>query len=137
MTTLKFSEMLVREVKQFVKPKRKRNRVKLCGNSICFWAIRHKPTGHYLPEVYGRQGRGGSHVEPVSKLEQRPRMFVSKRGATSALGQWLLGKFEHISGCDSGSPDSDPEYYEETWVVKVESRKREEMEIIELKLRIP
>lgn len=60
------------------------------------YAIRHKPTGGYLPEPSGRMGRGGSYVEPMipipGELTTYPRMFPTKRGAINALSQWLRGK---------------------------------------------
>lgn len=98
---------------------------------IPFSAIRHKPTGFYLPEPLGRLGRGGSHVEPTA--DQRPRLFPTKRGAVLALGAWLKGKVHHSSGYDSFSQ----EHYESTHLEPVPSRKREEMEIVEVELELP
>jgi hypothetical protein len=122
-------------VAEMVVPKRARQKPRPASGTISFWAVRHKPTGWYLPEVYGRQGRGGSHVEPTNLV--RPRLFISQRAAKAYLGQWLLGKHNASRGYDSGSPYSEPEYWEEVSVEPVATRKREEMEIIELKLDIP
>ena len=87
--------------------------------------IRHKPTGNYLPEAYGKDKRGGSHVEPVPPHEtgkQRPRVFKSERAAKIFLTGWLAGKVKSWYDTDDG------ECY--TRVEPVESRKAEEMEIV-------
>lgn len=88
--------------------------------------IRHKPSGHYLPEPAGRMGRGGSHVEPCSNPDEA-RIFRSKLSASRALTAWLRGKVHHSSGYDSWNN----EYYEDNDLEPVPSRKREDMEIIE------
>jgi len=49
------------------------------------FAIRHKPTGGFLPEV----GRSYTHSEPSTT--RIPRLFNSKGGAKCALTWWLMG----------------------------------------------
>lgn len=101
------------------------------------YAIMHKPTGFYLPEPAGREGRGGSHVEPVdcSGDKANPRLFQTERGAKSALGQWLRGKHMCSRGHTIPSPDEMyGEYYEETEVVHQPHRKRDEMIVIPFQL---
>ncbi len=101
---------------------------------IRFWAIRHAPTGHYLPEPAGRMGRGGSHVEPVAVSDaDRARLFPSKIAASRALGAWLRGKVHHSSGYDSFSG----EYWETNELRPVPSRKRDEMDIVEIEVVLP
>lgn len=60
------------------------------------FAIRHTPTGFYLPEPTGRSGRGGSFVEPVdcSGNGPNPRTFKSWIAANRALVQWVRGHHE-------------------------------------------
>jgi hypothetical protein len=99
--------------------------------NIQFWAVRHVPSGGYLPEPVGRMGRGGSHVEPSTT--ERPRLFMSRRAAVNGLSAWLRGKVHHSSGYDSYAG----EYYENTSLEPVPSRKRDEMEIIEVQLVLP
>lgn len=94
--------------------------------------IRHIPTGHYLPEPKGRNGRGGSHLEP-SPDKDDARIFRSLLSAKRFLGTWLKGKYVCNRGYSDGHPDNDWErdYYEEISVIPVTSRIREDMEIIE------
>lgn len=96
---------------------------------IDLYAIRHRPTGGWIP---ARRGRGGSHDEPT--LGVLPRLFPSIHSATSFLSQWLLGKHvRHVthgthSGVVFGSfGDGDDE---EVVIKPVPSRKKEEMEIV-------
>ncbi len=96
------------------------------GSEIVFWCIRHRPTGHYLPEPEGRMGRGGSHVEPVSPNEKRPRLFSTKLAAQRALSAWLRGKFHHSSGYDSFTD----EYWEKVDLEPVSARNKDDMDII-------
>ena len=100
------------------------------------WAIRHKPTNHYLPSPKGHSGRGGSFVDPVDPKEIHPRLFMTQLAAKRALIAWLRGKHEG---------DYDREYNEWTGksytvcvgyvVVPVPSRKAEDMEIVEIVLQ--
>jgi len=101
-----------------------------------FYAIKHKPTGHFLPKPVGYMGRGGSHVEPVDCSDNKavPRLFENKRGAVAALTHWLKGKYvvervgEHWSG------DFYYESEEFHSVIQQSHRKRDEMEIVVLRL---
>lgn len=94
--------------------------------------IRHKPTGHYIPEPEGRNGRGGSHLEP-SPDKDKARIFRSERSAKIFLSSWLKGKYVADRGYSDGHPGNDWErdYYEDVSIVPVSSRVREDMEIIE------
>lgn len=98
--------------------------------TVPLFAIRHKPTGNYLPRPLGREGRGGSHLEPVEPIgtkETRPRFFETERAAKIFLATWLKGKVVHLSDFDSYTGD----YWESLDVVPVPSRKADEMEIVE------
>jgi len=108
-------------------------------SKMVFWAIRHKPTGGYLPEPTGRMGRGGSHVEPVLHVDRmtEPRLFHTERAAKTALGTWLKGKVHHSAGYSCSGPDFLEEYYEELSTEHVPSRVREEMEIVPLEVNVP
>ena len=68
--------------------------------TLTFYAIRHKPTGFYLPEPGGRLGRGGSHVNPTDPTIQPPRIWHNRLGARNALSMWLKGKFVASRGQD-------------------------------------
>lgn len=97
---------------------------------VPLYAIRHKPTGDYIPRALGREGRGGSHLEPVEPTgskETRPRFFETERAAKIFLSSWLKGKVVHTSGYDS----LNGEYWEDTEIVPVPSRKAEDMEVVQ------
>ncbi len=106
-------------------------------SALPFWLIRHKPTGAYLPEPAGRMGRGGSYVEPTpypsENPGERPRLFESRLGAQRALTAWLRGKVHRSSGYDS----YDMEYYDDLDLEPVPSRKKDDMEIIQVDLMVP
>ncbi len=96
------------------------------------YAIRKKGTDLYLPEPIGRMGRGGSHVEPIHVDTGVIRTFNTMRSANAALTQWLRGK--HV--CSRGHYDSYDEYYEETEIVPVPARIKDEMEIVTIHLSV-
>lgn len=97
--------------------------------------IKHKPTGHFMPEPTGRMGRGGSHTEPDPNSDNA-RIFRTKRSAANALASWLRGKVYAHRGQSSAGPDWDSEYYEDLSIEKIESRKREDMEIVEVEFSL-
>lgn len=91
---------------------------------IDLYAIRHKPTGGWIP---ARRGRGGSHDEP--RLTGTPRLFTSAQSARSFLVQWLKGiHVRHVSSQTTWG--GFPETGDEVVIRKVESRKKEDMEIV-------
>lgn len=95
------------------------------------YAIKHKPTGFYLPEPKGKMGRGGSYLEPISPDVERPRLFSTERAAKNALIQWVRGKHKGIYEWE----------YDETFgrsyqitagteVIPVPDRIKEDMEVV-------
>lgn len=93
------------------------------------FAIRHKPSGAFMPEPKGRCMRGGSHLEPEKDV--MPRLFHSERSAKAALTQWLRGK--HVADYDWDYDDySGKEYKYQcgTNIIPQPHRKREDMEIV-------
>lgn len=100
------------------------------------FAIRHKPTGEFMPARMSRNGFGGWSWwrEPnVSAFDKTPRIFPSKQGAQNALTAWLQGRWvtEYTT---SGSWEG--ESTEKTPVPeKCETpRVREDMELVQLLL---
>lgn len=92
------------------------------------YAIRHKPTGQYLPwPNERRRGRGGSQVEP--EAPEKARLFRSARSASIALTAWLAGRVERLN--EHGEFTGDFRF------IKVPSRRREEMDIVEVELALP
>ena len=92
------------------------------------WAIRVKGTKMFLPSVRS----GQSYSEPSDS--KYPRLHKSKRGAQNALTAWLQGHWvQKTTGGYSyfGEPDFETITFASK---KIESRKRENMEIVEFEL---
>ena len=101
------------------------------------WAIRHKPTGFMLPNPKGHSGRGGSFVDPQDPKEIHPRLFITQRAAKRALIAWLRGR--HEGAYDFEYSDYDNKSYQVCVgyvVVPVPSRKAEDMEVVEIEMRV-
>ena len=59
---------------------------------MTFLAIKHIPTGHFLPEYGSRKGRGGyTNDEPQNISMFPPRIFRTRTAAINALRWWLEG----------------------------------------------
>lgn len=104
---------------------------------IIQYAVRVKGTQMYLPRPQRADGRGGSHLEPMdfSDIENMPvadryrrnmliRTFTKESAAKNVLNSWLEGKWY-------GDSEGD------VWMRKVENRRREDMEIVTLRLVLP
>lgn len=109
------------------------------------YAIRHIPTGAFMPSrMFRSRGGGWSNWIPQTPapdgwrgcdgFDKNPRVFFTKRSVQNALTAWLMGvhRRETWSGHDwEGIPDSSDEH------VIVDGplpRLREEMEIVEFDL---
>jgi hypothetical protein len=95
-----------------------------------YFAIRHKPSGRYLPELPGQRG-GYTHLEPRAWHLGPIRLFPIKRNARLALKIWLRGMYNVRRSYGN---------FEENDIVEAEtepvpSRKAEEMEIVEFELQ--
>lgn len=102
------------------------------------WAVKHKPSGHYMPEPTGRSGRGGSHVEPDPD-SNNARLFTSVRSAKIYISTYCLGKFIASRGMSPGHPGNDWEvdYYEDIDIIPQPDRNKEDYQIIELEIILP
>lgn len=98
-----------------------------------FYAIRHKPTGHFLPQPKGKNGSGGSWVEPTDPKEEIPRLLVSERSAKGVLNAWLQGTFKASWDTDW---DSGHRYVDDIKIQKKPNRIREDMEIVVIHLSV-
>lgn len=92
-----------------------------------YWAIKHTPTGYFLPAR--RRGKGYTHDDPQpagGKLG--PRLFHSPVGASRALKCWLMGEWREITTYSGlGEPDcAGPEPTGR----KKDQRKAAEMEVV-------
>lgn len=91
---------------------------------MIFFALRHKPTGLYLPR---REAKGATHREPTATLPTA-RFWHRERDAKGFLTIWLQGK-QTVRPCQSSYEsfgDDDIEWNLEP----VPSRKKEEMEVV-------
>lgn len=57
-----------------------------------FYAIRHKPSGMFLPAFAKK--RGHTNAEPTDALA--PRLFMKAHHAKAALAWWLEGAFYQV-----------------------------------------
>lgn len=103
------------------------------------WAIRHKPTGNYFPEVGPRQGYTGSEPHNMEGGSAFcPRLFASEAAAKRALTWWLKG-ITHVTRSRGGMYE-EPEEKWETFMPVADpqfphiERKREDFEIVSLLL---
>lgn len=92
------------------------------SNRKLFLAIRHKPSGGFLPQM---TSYGFTRQEPT--LEAPPRLFTKPGAATQALDRWLAGEwFEGRYNEDTGEQTLN--------VVKRPDRRASEMEIVEVEI---
>jgi hypothetical protein len=89
-----------------------------------YWAIRHKPTGFFMPEPKMYHKRGSSFWEPKEQAD-RVRIFYTEKAAKSALGQWLRGEHHPEFEYDEGHM-----YAIGAKVKPVSTRNRDDMEIV-------
>jgi hypothetical protein len=91
-----------------------------------FYAIKHLPTGGFLP---AREGRGHTHSEP--EVGSVPRLFPTARSAKGALVHWLRGHLVVKRGHDSFTGES----YEGYYIEPVPSRVASEMAVVTINLK--
>lgn len=89
-----------------------------------FFAVKHKPTGYFLPMRAAGRARGYTNDEPTA--ERPPRLFTSARGAKLALAQWLQGPLS-VSHYQDHSGE-----WNEDWSRGKHNRKADEMAIVEI-----
>lgn len=101
------------------------------------WAIRRKSDGFYIPQPIGRNGRGGSRVEPVdpANIWENIRLFHTEQAAKIALNAWLKGEWITYRTSGDYFGGIDPE--ETTSIHPVESRKKDDMEVVPVEIILP
>lgn len=99
------------------------------------YAIRHKPSGNFLPDRPKGWRYGHTYTEPTPIGETIPRLFAKPGHAKLALRHWLAG---HHTARYSSSSWEIPNILDEVdiEVKPVPSRKAEDMEIVCLSLTI-
>ena len=117
------------------------------------YAIRHIPTGRFMPVPTGKNGSGSSYWDPLTDSHNPqitktpvdgvtvygiplPRLFPLRRSASSALTQWLRGR--HVVVTERTHPDDGfGQSWDEPVGTAVEhdsSRKADDMEIVAFEL---
>lgn len=113
------------------------------------WAIRHKPTGNYLPLKWykrrrmWRSGIGHTWNEPEAGLDTtyeriEPRLFWEKAEAERALKAWLSGQRKRgLNPAKIGPNDILTSDSYTTHLVLTPHRKADEMEIVSVTITFP
>jgi hypothetical protein len=103
------------------------------------YAIRHKETGSFMPDVRGHQSEWDPpKVGDLIIVGYIPRLFPTYRSAANSLAAWLQG----VWGRDTGTETDGWEhpvytYLTEPMVMKAKpDRRREDMEIVEFELKL-
>ena len=108
--------------------------------TVTEYAVRVKGTQMYLPRSQRRDGRGGSHLEPVdfslppgARLDRSKaryegelqfRSYATRQGAFNLLRSWCKGKFR-------GDWEGD------VWRVQGTERDPNTLEVVELTILLP
>lgn len=105
------------------------------------YAIRVKGTHKYLPRPQRRDGRGGSHLEPVDfsdrsswperyAKDMQIRSYTTKKAAQNLLTSWLGGAV----GCTRYGDYGD--YEEENYHIPKPHRQAKDMEIVQISIQL-
>lgn len=96
------------------------------------YAILHKPTGVFLPEM--QYARGGTYTELTDK--RPPRLFSTRTAAANALRHWLAGILSTTWVPDQSSHDIFGEGDYKREILPQPHRKAEEMEIVQVNITV-
>lgn len=102
------------------------------------FAIRHKPTGKWMPARVNATAGGWSYWNPTSDdvvRDGNPRVFFTLRSAQNALTAWLMGEHSRKQGVHvdwEGIPDG---YDDHVVNAPRAPRHRGEMEIVSFTLK--
>ena len=104
------------------------------------WAIKHRPTGNWMPARMYRTARAGwSNWDPLEErpgykpFDPHPRIFFTLQSARNALTAWLAGEWKRETGITDHY--FDPEPFDDLLVSEpANPRRREDMEIVDLEI---
>ena len=104
------------------------------------WAIRHKPTGKYMPQSSSKK-HGYTHDEPTIMVDSNwcPRLFGREQDARTALTWWLKGEttMRYTGGAHTNVwGEADDDFGEDWRTDPMVDRKAEDMEVVCLKLEV-
>jgi hypothetical protein len=98
---------------------------------MSYWAIKHLPTGKFMPSL--PQRRGFTHNEPEDVDLFPPRLFTSQSSAKVALAWWLKGRTSVSRSGGGGAPWDDYDYDEDWHTEPVPERRAEDMAVVALR----
>src|ERR1017187_2027069 len=112
------------------------------GTNMIYYAVRHKPTGNFLPHPVKHSNKPGarlklhgfSYVEPLPLNKSVVRLHLTENAAKRAMKAWAQGKWRstgHITGSYFGEEEYE-DYGPEP--IAVPERKLEEMEVVRVEL---
>lgn len=104
------------------------------------WAIRHKPTGRFLPQSSSKR-HGYTHDEPAIMEDSNicPRLFGRVQDAKTALTWWLKGETmgKWVGGSYLNVFGEHDDDFDFEWSTQArEDRKAEDMEVVEIMLGV-
>ncbi|MDR5839369.1 hypothetical protein [Caballeronia sp. LZ034LL] len=102
------------------------------------YAIRHKPTGFFIPDPDRIQWRA-SHLQPVdcSGDGPNPRLFHTELSAKRALSAWLQGRWKAELEWESTDEYGSGFYYQSLPVpTPIPDRVKEDMEVVPIRLEL-
>lgn len=91
------------------------------GPRVHFLAIKHRPSGGFLPAV-----RGYGFTRTVPSLTEPPRLFTKHGPCRQALAYWLEGELYE------GTPDDENRI--DLRLLRKPERREEDMEIVEIEI---
>lgn len=102
------------------------------------FAIKHKPTGKWMPARLNKAPGGWSYWDPTDDApahDKNPRLFFTLRSAQNALTAWIMGEHRRESGT-TYDWEGIPEGYDNHIIDEPKvPRSREQMEIVRMELR--
>jgi hypothetical protein len=111
-------------------------------DTLTEYAVRVRGTQKYLPRSQRRDGRGGSHLEPVDftnrsswpkgyEKNMQIRTYTTRTAAENLIRSWCRGKFV------SRRYGYDEDYYEEMELLGDTGRDPNTLEVVELTITLP
>ncbi len=111
------------------------------------YAVRVRGTQKYLPRSQRRDGRGGSHLEPVDfsdrstwperyARDMQIRSYTTERAAKNLLASWLQGRVFAERG-HWEDHEGNKDYYQDNRLVRVPERRPEYFEIVKIIINLP
>ena len=101
-----------------------------------YYIIREKKSGRVMPTIPDRYRGGYTHTEPQHLFCCTPRLFSTAAGASRALGAWVRGRWKKVTGTDDDAFGNQITVITGSEAHKVEGRRKEDFEIVPIRLRV-